>query len=165
MGTHMKKYGLMMHLPEGKLPGFYAQVVKNVAAAAPLFDRDKELLIVSTEEERSSVTVALAKMKIDCEPLDLLLLPERAQTGDLFEDYGFESIFGNKYLYADRAVLFRFPKEQPADAEPAPAHEQLEEHIIIECKEEEGKLYGIELHLKETAEGIARRFGCKLDFL
>ncbi|WP_199618851.1 hypothetical protein [Paenibacillus alkalitolerans] len=159
------KYGVMMHLPEGKLPGFYAQVVKNVAAAAAIFDRDKELLVADSEEDRMAVAAVLAKMRIDWEPMALILLPDSVHTdGGLFEDYGFISKFGNKYVYADRVSIFRFSAEQPADAEPAPAKLQFDEHLIVSFKVNGCELHCIDTHFRETVEGIARRYRCKLDF-
>lgn len=159
------KFGLMMSLPEGKLPGFYAQVVKNVAAAADLFDRDKELLVVNTEHDSDEIAKVLNKMKIDWEPLPLLLLPEDAATTRLFSDFGFVSKFGNTYLYSDRVSLFRFSKEQPAGAESAPALLQLEEYIAAQFQWDDATWHCIDKDARLTAEGIAQRYGCSLEFL
>lgn len=160
-----KKYGLMMNLPEGKLPGFYAQVVKNVAAAATVFDRDKELLVVDSEKDRDDVAKVLEKMKIEWEPLPLLLLPDSAETDGLFSDFGFVSKFENKYLYADRVSVFRFSTEQQADAETAPAKLQLEEYVAVSFEENGETLYCIDKYSRETVEGVARRYRCELEFL
>lgn len=159
------KFGLMMSLPEGKLPGFYAQVVKNVAAAAELFDRDKELLIAGSELDRDAIAKVLSKMKIDWEPLPLLLLPDGAETTRLFSDFGFVSKFGNTFLYADRVSLFRFAEKQPADAETAPALLQLEEYIVAEFQQNGKPWYCIDQDSRMTAEGIAQRYRCSLEFL
>ncbi|WP_274363289.1 hypothetical protein [Paenibacillus thermotolerans] len=160
-----KKFGLMMSLPEGKLPGYYAQVVKNVAAAAVLFDRDKELLIADTEHDRNEIAKALEKMKIEWEPLSLLLLPENAGTTRLFSDFGFVSKFGNTYLYSDSVSLFRCSEEQPADAETAPALLQLEELVVAEFAWNDATWYAIDQDSRLTAEGIAQRYHCSLEFL
>lgn len=161
----MRKFGLRMELPEGKLAGYYAQIVKALAETVSLYDRDKELIVVSSAEEQSDVARTLAKFKITWEPIPLWLLPEDARIGPQASDYGFTSKFGNHYLYADITEIFRLSETQKADAETAPAILQFDEHIIASYELPEAVYYAVESHLKETIEGIAERYGVSVSFL
>lgn len=69
------KFGLAMDLPEDKRAGYYAQIVKALAGKASLFDRDKELLIFSTPQEREQAKPIMNQYSVPCEEFDLLLLP------------------------------------------------------------------------------------------
>jgi hypothetical protein len=155
-----------MDLPEGKRAGFYAQIVKMIAAAATVFDRDKELIVVDDEEARRRVAEVLEKYNVAWEPMNLWLLPEETELDARAEDYGFQSKFGNAYLYADRVDRFRFADLQPAGAELAPALLQLEEFIVFAhgAGEPVAKTYYVESHLRETIEGIASRYGVAVFF-
>jgi len=161
----MLKYGLRMDLPEGKRAGFYAQIVKALAEAATVFDRDKELIVVVDEEARDGVARVLEKYNVEWEPMPLWLLPEGTELDDRAEDYGFVSNFGNAYLYADLVARFRFPEAQPAGAELAPALLQIEEFVVFSYDDGAAKTYCAEAHLRETIEGIASRYGAIVAFL
>ncbi len=160
------KYGLLMDLPEGKLAGFYARIVKAIADAATVFDRDKELIVVDDAEAQNRVAEVLAKGNIGWEPVRLWLLPEGAELDARAEDFGFLSKFGNAYLYADRVDRFRFADPQPTGAELAPALLQLQEFIVYSCGEGEAlaKTHYTESHLRETIEGIVSRYGAAVVF-
>ena len=58
------KIGLLMDLPDNKVPGFYAQIVKALAGKVQLFDRDKEMLIVSDEEQKLAALAIMAHYKV-----------------------------------------------------------------------------------------------------
>jgi hypothetical protein len=161
----MRKYGVRMLLPEGKRAGFYAQIVKALAWAVDVYDRDKELIIVHTKVERNRVAEVLQKYKVDWEPMQLLLLPEDAALDPRAEDYGFTSKFGNTYLYEEQAICYSFAGAQPAEADPASALLQMEEFILASFEADGVKTYCVEPHLRETIEGIARRYGVRLTFI
>lgn len=154
-----------MDLPEGKRAGFYAQVVKGLAEAVALFDRDKELIVLDDEPGREKAAGVLEKYKIDWEPVDLILLPEGVKLGEDAAEIGFDGRFGNAFLYAERAERFRI--EAQAGAEAGPALQQLEEHIALSYDDshEERKIFVCEPHLRETVAGIARRYGVRVEFL
>ncbi|TLS50375.1 hypothetical protein FE782_20320 [Paenibacillus antri] len=162
----MLKYGLQMDLPEGKRAGYYSQIVKALAEAATVFDRDKELIVVDDEQQRDNVAGVLAKYSVDWEPIALWLLPEGTELDARAEDFGFVSKFGNAYLYADRVSRFRFADPQPAGAELAPALLQIEEFVVFAAGGDDAaaKTYFAESHLRETIEGIASRYGASVQF-
>jgi hypothetical protein len=160
----MWKYGARMLLPEGKRAGFYAQIVKALADNVEVFDRDKELVIVNTPDDREQVAKVMGKYNVEWEPMRLLLLPEDAKLDPRAEDYGFTSKFGNTYLYGEQTVSFSVAKLQPAEAETAPALLQIEEFEIASFETEGVRTYCVESHLRETIEGIAQRYGVQITF-
>jgi hypothetical protein len=152
--------GLDMHLPDGKIPGFYAQIVKGIADRAPLFDRYKELLIFESEEHLPPVLELLNKYKVTSERCELLLLPpEGLVQGDLYEDYAI--VTRNENVYVDLALtaLFSLNKAKP-EAELAPALLQLKEHLIGTLSIDNAAVYLIDRQLTELAERIAVAYGC-----
>ncbi|MCI3919729.1 hypothetical protein MO973_05725 [Paenibacillus sp. TRM 82003] len=163
--VRMWKYGVSMHLPEGKRAGYYAQIVKSLAEAVDVFDRDKELIVIDTIEERDKVVEVLTKYNVEWEGLTLFHLPERADRDPRADDYGFVSKFGNAYLYGDRTAVFRLAATQSAGAETAPAIQQIQEFLLASYVPEDGGLVGcVEPHVQETIEGIASRYGVTLVF-
>jgi hypothetical protein len=161
----MKKYALMMNMPEGKLPGFYAQIVKALANKAVLFDRDKELLIMSTPEERNSTAEVLDRYHIDYEELGLYLLPEHASLAATADDYGFTSRSGNVYLYEHLVSFFRFTDSTASSQEAHQAYLQMEEHIVAGYTNHSTTLYAVDTTLQELIPGIAKAYGCSVEFV
>ncbi|HZG88286.1 hypothetical protein [Paenibacillus sp.] len=161
----MRKFGLLMELPEGKRAGFYAQIVKALAEAANVADRDKELIVVDSEEERGRVAAVLEKYRVAWEPLELISLPEGTELDEAAEDVGFVGRSGGAYLYADRVARFRLPRMQPAGADIAPAMLQLEEFIRFAYDDGGQRVYCAEPHLREAVEGVAKRYGAAVEFL
>jgi len=163
----MIKFGIMMSLPDGKLPGFYAQIVKGLAAKVTLFDRDKEMLIVDTELDRDAVVELLIHYKVEYETMELTLLPEAAQVTGIFEDYGFTSRAGNSYLYNRLTLLFTFDDriEGSGQTERHMAVLQLEEHVIAKFDVDGATLYAVDRQLDELIEGIAKAYRCNIRFL
>ncbi|HZG55894.1 hypothetical protein [Paenibacillus sp.] len=161
----MLKFGVLMDLPEGKRAGYYAQIVKALADAVEVFDRDKELIVVDDAEAARRTAEVLEKYRVGWEPMRLWLLPEGAALPASAAEYGFESKFGNAYLYADRVALFRVPNEQEAGAELAPALLQIEEFVLLVYVEGATKTYACEPHLRETVEGVARRYRVAVQFI
>jgi hypothetical protein len=164
--TIQTKIGIAMSMPEGKLPGFYAQIVKALANRAKLFDRDKELLVVSAADERDAVLDVMRQYKIDTEELELVLLPAEAAATPLFEDYGFATRSDNRYLYRDRAALFALRADAP-DAEPAQALQQIEEYLIasIPSGAAAGTVYAVDRQHGELMQRIAKAYRCSVELL
>jgi len=161
----MRKFGVLMDLPEGKRAGFYAQIVKALAEAANVEDRDKELIVVDSEEERARVAAALEKYHVAWEPLALIALPEGTELGEAAEDIGFVGKLGGVYLYLDRIARFQVPNAQPAGADIAPAMLQLEEFVTFAYDDGGQRVYCTEPHLREAVEGVAKRYGVAVEFL
>ena len=130
------KIGLMMDLPDGKIPGFYAQIVKALAGKVELFDRDKEMLIVSNEEQQRAALDVMAHFNIETTLMELRLLPDDAELTDLFSDYGFTSRAEHNYLYDKLVVPFRFTADSPT-SEVDQAALQIEEHLIAQYQDQD----------------------------
>jgi len=159
----MLKYGILMHLPEGKRPGFYAQLIKGMAGRVPLFDRDRELLIVSGEEEAAALLELLGRYEVEAETLNLLLLPSGALRFDPFPDCGFSTREGRFYVYADQVKVFRIQEEGP-DSEPGPALAQMREHLVAEFGEAGARRYVVEEPYDDLIRGIASAYRCTAVF-
>jgi hypothetical protein len=159
-----RMFGLDMNLPEGKIPGFYAQIVKGIAERAPLFDRYKELLIFDSEDDLPAVLQLLEHYRVTSDRCDLLLIPhEGFRQGDLYEDYAI--VTRNENLFMDLALtaLFTLEAAKP-DAEPAPALQQLKEHLIGQWKSDNVTIYFIDRQLTELAERIALAYRCTVEW-
>ncbi|SDM89837.1 hypothetical protein SAMN04487897_101415 [Paenibacillus sp. yr247] len=158
------KIGLLMDLPEGKLPGFYAQIVKALAGKVELFDRDKEMLIVSSEEQKLAALEVMAHYNIETNLMDLRLLPDDAELTDLFSDYGFTSRAEINYLYDKLVVSFRFTVDSPqADVDQAAL--QVEEHLLAQYKDQDRDVYIVDRQLEELMQGIAKAYRCRIEIL
>ncbi|WP_235941408.1 hypothetical protein [Paenibacillus puerhi] len=163
-------YALDMALPGGKRPGYYAQIIKALAERATVFDRDKELFIFLSASDRESALPVMSQYNVPAEPIDLLLLPESFTPRPTFTDFGFVSRMERFYLYADTAVLFRLfpasPSSQGSFSNPVSAALQLEEHLLGHWVGAEGQTaYAMESQHDELAVGIARAYGCSLEWL
>ncbi|NOU95428.1 hypothetical protein GC093_19675 [Paenibacillus sp. LMG 31456] len=154
------KPALLMDMPDGKLPGFYAQIIKALAAKAPLFDRDKELLIFNSPIEREPAYSIMEQYKIPYENMDLLLLPDTVNTRPDFTDYGFVSRSEHSYAYADSVYLFTLHPTEPA-AEPIQALQQLEEHLLASIPQAE-VIYVVDIQLDELMKRIAQAYSCEI---
>lgn len=160
------KIGISMTLPDDKLPGFYAQIVKALASKTHLFDRDKEMLVLSTPEERDAALEIMRHYKIAAEELELLLLPDNARTSPLFEDYGFTTRSDNRYLYGSLVFLFRLRSES-SGAEPVQALQQLEEYVVasFEGEGEPNPVYAVDKQHDELIPRLAAAYGCTIEAL
>lgn len=157
-----KKIALMLDMPEGKQPGFYAQVVKGIAAKTQLFDRDKELLILDRPDDRAAVLEVLTHYKIDAEEMNVIFLPEDAELFDGFSDYGFETRTENCFLYEKLVYLFQFKPPFGEEAEPAQALLQFEEHLIARFTSEGEEYFAVDEHQSELMAGIAKAYKCTI---
>jgi hypothetical protein len=160
----MHKIALILDLPEGKRPGFYAQIVKGLAQRVNLFDRDKELLVLNTVEERKAVLELLAHFHVPSEEMELLLLPPNALLYDLFTDYGFTSRAGRHYLYDHLISLFRFADISNALAEPKQAFLQMKEHLIAQFPYNDTDYYAVDRQFIELIKHIANAYHCTVAF-
>ncbi|CAG7605802.1 hypothetical protein PAESOLCIP111_00847 [Paenibacillus solanacearum] len=163
------KWALAMDLPEGKRAGYYAQVVKALAGKASLFDREKELLIFSSEAERSEAVPVMEQYAIPWDELPLLQLPAPVTLYRTFSDFGFTSRMENVYVYADLVSLFYLEAASASNeaslppAELSAALAQLEEHLLAASAADSGHtLYAIESQHRPLAEGIAKAYGCSV---
>ncbi|NDI33687.1 hypothetical protein [Chengkuizengella sediminis] len=159
----MIKHAVIMDLPEGKIPGYYAQVVKSLANKTNLFDRDKEVLIVNSKNELESVIEVMNHFKINFETCTLFLLPEDAKLTTYFSDFGFTSKFGNTYLYENLTSIFYFTQVQESNT--SQAIHQIEEHKLAEYSLDMVTYYAVEKHLEELVEGISKAYHCEIKFI
>jgi hypothetical protein len=160
----MHKIALILDLPEGKLPGFYAQIVKGLAQCVNLFDRDKEMLVLNTIEERTAVLELLEHYHVPSEEMNLLLLPPNSLLYDLFTDYGFTSRAERHYLYDHLINLFRFVDISNTFSEPKQAFLQMKEHLIAQFPSNDTIYYAVDRQFIELIENIARAYHCTVAF-
>lgn len=153
-----------MELPDGKLPGFYAQVIKALAAKAPLFDRDKELLIFSAQEEREAAYPIMEQYRIPYEAIDLLLLPAPVDAKPTLTDFGLISRSENVYVYHHSVCLFKLQAEGP-DSEPDQAAQQMDEHLLARYSQDGEIRFVAEAQSDELMIGIAKAFRCTVLFI
>ncbi|MEW9701653.1 hypothetical protein [Paenibacillus sp. SI8] len=156
------KIGLLMDLPEGKIPGFYAQVIKALAGKVELFDRDKDMLIVNNEAQLTAALGVMSQFHIETELMQLTLLPDESELTDLFSDYGFISRAEHFYLYAKLVCSFIFAPNSPqGDTEQAVL--QMEEHLIAQYEHQGQNVYVADRQLTELMQGIAKAYRCQID--
>lgn len=166
------KYAAALNMPEDKRAGYYAQIVKALAGKTTLFDRDKELMIFSSPEERDRLKPILEQYAIPSDELSVLLLPAPVTTYPTFGDYGFVSRLENVYLYAELVAVFRLRAAADTNGplgrafEPQQAEAQLEEHLLAAWPEPGGgSAFAIEAQLAELAEGIASAYGGVVEWI
>jgi hypothetical protein len=160
----MYKIALMLDMPEGKLPGFYAQIVKGLAQRVSLFDRDKELLVLDTIQDRDAVLELLEHYHIPSEEMQLLLLPSASYLYPPFSDYGFASRAERFYLYAHLVSTFSFSDMRIVQANPENALLQMEEHLIARFLIDDVPTYAVDRQFIELMERIAIAYGCSVEF-
>lgn len=161
-------YGLDMQLPVGKLPGFYAQIIKGIAQDAPLFDRCKELLIFDSEDHIPAAVKVLEQYRVPSDRCNLLLIPsDGIEQDDLFDDYVIITLNENTFVDLALVALFAIHATKP-DAEPAPALLQLKEHLVGHIGPNEvtnETFHIIDRQLTELADRIAKAYNCELQWL
>ncbi|GED70589.1 hypothetical protein BRE01_42910 [Brevibacillus reuszeri] len=159
-------YGVELHVPAGKLPGFYAQVIHKIGDHVNVFDRDKLLFIVETTEEREKLEAILTKSSMLGDVFSLLLLPASAELAHL-DDSGFISPNENMYLYAEIVSMFTLTAGSGSVQDRWAAIEQLQEHLLgmIPQTDDEAPVYIIDRNLAELAEGIVRAYQIPLTWL
>ncbi|MFD2371036.1 hypothetical protein ACFSO0_14030 [Brevibacillus sp. GCM10020057] len=159
-------YGVEIHVPAGKLPGFYAQVIHKIGDHVNVFDRDNLLFIVENEAERDKLEAVLSKSGMLGDRFSLLLLPSSAQI-DTVEDIGFVSQSEHLYLYAERVALFTFAGGTENEQDRWAAQEQLREHVSgqFPATASSTPVFILDNAQTELADGIARAYGQSLVWL
>ncbi|UFJ41890.1 hypothetical protein LOK74_05135 [Brevibacillus humidisoli] len=158
-----RMYGVEVDVSGGKLPGFYAQIVHKIGDSVQVFDRDQQLFIVQSEEERQKLFNILQDRQMAGELFDLWLLPDSEAEID---DYGFVSLSGRAYLYDTLVAFFRFLPQVGTAEDRWAALQQMEEHLITPVKAESGEVvYIVDRAQTDLIEGIARAFQVKLEWL
>jgi hypothetical protein len=160
----MQKIGLMLDMPEGKLPGFYAQIVKGLAQRVTLFDRDKELLVLNHSQDRDAVLELLQHYHIASEEMQLLLLPAKSELYSTFTDYGFTSRAERNYLYEHLVSVFYIIESTTPLSEPKNAFLQMQEHLIVSFKRDDVTFYAVDRQFNELIERIAKAYRCSVIF-
>ncbi|QRG65795.1 hypothetical protein [Brevibacillus choshinensis] len=152
-------YGVEIQVPDGKLPGFYAQVIHKIGDDVNVFDRDKLLFVVEGEEDRDKLEAILARPNMLGDVFSLLLLPEAIEMASL-EDIGFLSQNGHLYLYAERVALFTLSDDKGSEKDRWAAEEQLREHVHGQFSDPStfSTVFIIDSSLPDLVEGIARAY-------
>jgi hypothetical protein len=156
----MRKFAVIMQLPEGKLPGFYAQVIKALATKAHVFDRHKEVLIINSIVELAPIEQILEQYSIVSELVPVLQLPNSAILKEHIEDFGFTTLSGNIFLYESSLILFTFDHAQENSDDYTMALSQLDEHIVASFVANKTTYYIAEKHLHDCFYGIAKAYKC-----
>lgn len=156
----MRKFAVIMQLPEGKLPGFYAQVIKALATKGQVFDREKELLIIERMQQFPPIKQILDQYNIQFETLPLLHIPSSAILRPHYEDFGFTTLSGNTFLYEDSIILFTFNHMLIDSEDYSMALAQLDEYLIASFSVGNSKYYVAEKHLQDCFYGIAKAYQC-----
>jgi hypothetical protein len=161
----MHKIALLLDMPEGKLPGFYAQIVKGLAQRVTLFDRDKELLVLGSIQDRDAVIELLEHYHIPCEEMQLLLLPAESELYATFTDYGFTSRAERHYLYDHLVSIYYFSETSLTQANQSNALLQMQEHLIASFLIDHIPYYAVDSQLNELMERIALAYQCSIKFI
>ncbi|USG67528.1 hypothetical protein NDK47_09740 [Brevibacillus ruminantium] len=159
-----RMFGIEMHVPSGKLPGFYAQVIHKIGDHVNVFDRDEQLLIVDNEQERDKLAQLLEQASMLGEEFALWLLPASASI-DHLEDIGFESQAGHVYLYTDRVTAFSLDLSSGQQQDRWAALEQMKESTFGLIPGEAGDLYLTDPEQELLIEGIARAYQVSVNWL
>ncbi|WP_166243783.1 hypothetical protein [Paenibacillus turpanensis] len=157
----MKKTAVAMSMPEGKLPGFYAQVVKALAGSAALFDRSKETLILENASDLNTVSEIMNKYNIEYDTVELYVIPDQAQLRPASDDYIFTGKTGRYYMDTELAFLFQLLPGS-ADSDPQQALEQMEEHLLAHWVENGQRVYVTQRHLDQLMEKTSSAYGCTI---
>lgn len=155
-------YSVELHLPDDKQPGYYAQIVKGVAAAVTVVDRDKTLLFLNSAEDADTVEAFVERYRVACDRGMWLPFNADWELNDrLFSDYGVETRFGGCYLDLALAAIVAVSAES-AQSELLPAMLQAEEHAIARTKLEDGRqLLAVDRHQVELIGRIVAAYRCK----
>ncbi|WP_131014110.1 hypothetical protein [Paenibacillus thalictri] len=156
-------YALIMDLPDAKRPGFYAQIVKALAADAPPFDRDKDLLIYDEPLIRDEAGGIMNKYHVEYEELELILLDAGTELAPTFTDFGLVTRLEHAYVYADQILLFRLSEGTEDNRRLALL--QMEEHLQARSTRNGESYYAVEAHLADLMSGIAKAYNCSIQLI
>ncbi|AKF94362.1 hypothetical protein NW801_02305 [Brevibacillus laterosporus] len=155
-------YGVEIEMPKGKLPGFYAQFVHKIGEQVKVIDRDKKLMIVSTEDDQQQLLQIAARYQAETECFSLWLLPEGV-TSPRLSDYGFISLHDRQYVYANLVSFFRF-SANPLTHDHQEAYEQMEQYILVSFTAKDQTIYIVDTNHKELLDQLASRYKVILDW-
>lgn len=158
----MSKIALVLDMPEGKPPDFYAQIIKGLAERVTLFDRDKELLVLDSIQDRDAVLDLLEHDHIPSEEMILVLLPVDSKLYPTFSDYGFTSKADRHYLYEHLVRTFHFSEELAPQSDSENALLQMEEHVIARFLSGNSTFYAVDSQFNELIERIAVAYKCSV---
>ena len=123
-------FSIELYLPEDKLPGYYAQIIKGIADIVTLVDRHKTLLFVSRMSDADAIETFAARYKVHCERGIWLQLDETWSVDDSKPSYyGVITRQGNRFLDAALTLLIAIYGDEP-DSELTQAMQQAEEHTL-----------------------------------
>lgn len=157
-------FGIEMEIPKGKLPGFYAQAVHKIGEEVDVYDRDKQLIVVSSETDRDKLAQVLRKYQMAGEEFTLWALPAET-TMRLLEDYGFTGISGRSYVYQYLVDRFCFDESSGKQEDKAAALAQFCQHVLASFSEDLQTVYLIDSNHRMLLDNIASRFHVKLIWL
>lgn len=153
-------FGIELSVEEGKKPGFYAQLIKEMAGKVNIQDRDGALYIVKTKEEAETLKSLYINKKAFEEEYELILLNAPELT-DAWNDYGFASDTEKLYLYKDMIASYSFSGGLKENREMALL--QMEEHLIGR-ETGESAIYFVDRSHIELIRGIARAYNVEVSF-
>ncbi|RAP76675.1 hypothetical protein [Paenibacillus montanisoli] len=155
-------YSVQLHLPEDKLPGYYAQIVKGIADTVTLLDRDKTLLFVHSLAEAEAIEAFVAKYNVTCEYGQWVQLDDTWSIQmRTFTDYGLITRSENRFLDLALASVVSLSPGTAPDAELALAAEQADEHALAWQTQNDGqRLIAVDRHQTALIAGIARAYRC-----
>ena len=157
-----RMYGVEMEVPAGKLPGDYAQVIAQIDKTVEVFDRDQQLFILPSEEQRQLLIAILDVYEMTGELFDLWLLPPDTGSGHA-ADYGFTSLAAHVYLYGSMVAFFRLNPSVGRSEDRWAAFEQVKDHLLLSLPEKSNQmLHIIAQNDKQLVGGIARAFGVEV---
>ncbi|GGG10397.1 hypothetical protein [Paenibacillus abyssi] len=157
--------GLQMDLPQGKLPGFYAQIIKGIADITTLIDRSGELLFIEPQHA-AAVMKVLQHYKVEAEQDEWIELSEPDwRLEAIWEDYGVTARAGGKFAELRLACVGAvYPADSSEELEQA--WMQIEEHNIASLQTAANRrLFVVDRQLAELIEGIAKAYRCNLEWL
>ncbi|MFC5403037.1 hypothetical protein [Cohnella soli] len=168
-------YGLEAIIANPSDVARFEGAVNRLERTVPLTDRVNELLVFQEEQNFDNARTYLESCGMAIERVDLLSLPiERTREEPLYADYAIVTPAGNAFLDLALSALFILNAAKPG-AEPAPAYQQLQEHLIavVDLEAASGEIgphidesaYAIDRQLAELADRIASAYGCSVKWL
>lgn len=158
----MNLYGVEMNVAEGKMPGFFAQTVKEIASSVNVIDRDRFLYIVNTEEDKIKLENIFKKRDLYEETYCLYPL-HHPQLTLKFSDYGFTTATNKHYLYTEMTEPFHILSGETEQIEMALL--QMEEHLITVDNDNYKPTYYVDHHEVELIIRIAKAYEVQVSFL
>ncbi|XEC96851.1 hypothetical protein AB6A23_10105 [Paenibacillus tarimensis] len=156
--------GIQMQLPEGKLPGFYAQIIKGIAEHAAIVDRSGELMF-AREEHTEAINKVLRHYKVDSTTSSWLQLTDSEWSlGRLWDDYGITARAGGWFADLQLAAAGNLLAIDNA-SETEQAWLQIEEHHIAMLQKDSRRSFVVDRQLSELIDGIARAYRCHVEWL